>query len=98
MLNLEGIQTRYAEPGPQLDAIASFDNEEATSRMQEIYKEPVKEELITQRVKEIKDGGVMAAASLTPQNVETFIGPALEGGLDYNDLIDRIVRLAVARG
>ena len=51
--------------------------------MQEIYAaEDVKAELITQRVKEIKDGGVLAAASLTPQNVERFIGPAMDGGLD----------------
>ncbi len=82
VLNLEGIQTRYAEPGPHLDAIASFTKEEATSKMQEIYREDVKPELITQRVKEIKEGGVVAAASLTPQNVERYIEPALAGGLD----------------
>lgn len=82
VLNLEGIQTRYEDPGTQLDAIASFDNEEATGRMQEIYKEPVKAELITQRIKEIKAGGVLAAASLTPQNVERYIGAAMDGGLD----------------
>jgi IMP dehydrogenase len=82
VLNLEGIQTRYEDPGPQLDAIAGFENDEATAKMQEIYKEPVKEELVTQRVKEIKDGGVVAAASLTPQNVERYIDAALAGGLD----------------
>jgi IMP dehydrogenase len=82
VLNLEGIQTRYADPVPQLDAIASFSKEEATARMQEIYREPVKPELITQRVKEIKAGGVLAAGSLTPQNVERYIDAALEGGLD----------------
>jgi IMP dehydrogenase len=83
VLNLEGIQTRYADPGPQLDAIASFSREEATRKMQEIYAaEDVKAELVKQRVAEIKAGGVLAAASLTPQNVEKFIGPALEGGLD----------------
>jgi IMP dehydrogenase len=82
VLNLEGIQTRFADAATQLDLIASFDNEEATPRMQEIYKEPVKPELITQRIKEIKDGGVLAAASLTPQNCERYIGAALEGGLD----------------
>ena len=82
VLNLEGIQTRYADPAPQLDAIASFDKEEATAKMQEIYKEPVKPELITQRIKEIKDGGVLAAASLTPQNCERYIEAALAGGLD----------------
>ncbi|MDP2181115.1 MAG: GuaB3 family IMP dehydrogenase-related protein [Actinomycetota bacterium] len=82
VLNLEGIQTRYEDPGPHLDAIASFSRDEATSRMQQIYTEQVKPELITKRVREIKDGGVLAAASLTPQNVERFIGPAIEGGLD----------------
>ena len=82
VLNLEGIQTRYEDPAPQLDAIASFERDEATARMQEIYKEPVKAELITQRIKEIKAGGVLAAASLTPQNVERYIGAAMDGGLD----------------
>ncbi len=83
VLNLEGIQTRYEDPVPQLDAIASFSKEEATAKMQEIYAaEDVKPELITQRVKEIKEGGVIAAASLTPQNVERYIEAALEGGLD----------------
>jgi len=83
VLNLEGIQTRYADPGPQLDAIASFSREEATRKMQEIYAaEDVKADLVRQRVAEIKAGGVLAAASLTPQNVERLIGPALEGGLD----------------
>ena len=83
VLNLEGIQTRYEDPAPQLDAIASFTREEATRKMQEIYAaEGVKPELITRRVKEIKDGGVLAAASLTPQNVERYIEAALAGGLD----------------
>jgi IMP dehydrogenase len=82
VLNLEGIQTRYADADAKLDLIASFDKEEATAKMQEIYREPVKAELITQRVKEIKDQGVLAAASLTPQNVERYIGAAMEGGLD----------------
>lgn len=83
VLNLEGIQTRYEDPAPQLDAIASFSKEEATSKMQEIYAaEQVKPELVKQRVAEIKAGGVPVAASLTPQNVERFIEPALEGGLD----------------
>ncbi|GAB4280206.1 MAG: GuaB3 family IMP dehydrogenase-related protein [Coriobacteriia bacterium] len=82
VLNLEGIQTRYEDPGEQLDRIAGFAPEEATARMQEIYREPVKPELITRRVKEIKEGGVVAAASLTPQHVERYIDAALEGGLD----------------
>jgi IMP dehydrogenase len=83
VLNLEGIQTRYADPTPHLDAIASFSKDEATSRMQEIYAaEDVKPELITERVKAVKAGGVLAAASLTPQNVERYIDAAMAGGLD----------------
>jgi IMP dehydrogenase len=82
VLNLEGIQTRYEDAAARLDEIAALSAEDATARMQEIYTEPVKEELITQRVKEIKDGGVIAAASLTPQHVERYIDAALAGGLD----------------
>jgi IMP dehydrogenase len=82
VLNLEGIQTRYEDAGKQLDLIASFSNDEATAKMQELYKEPVKPELITRRVREIKDGGVLAAASLTPQNAPRYIEAALAGGLD----------------
>jgi IMP dehydrogenase len=82
VLNLEGIQTRFEDADTQLDKIASFEKADATARMQEIYTELVKPELVTQRVKEIKDGGVLVAASLTPQNVERLIGPAMDGGLD----------------
>lgn len=82
VLNLEGIQTRYEDAAAQLDAIASFAPEEATASMQEIYKEPVKPDLITERIKEIKAGGAVAAGSLTPQNVERYISAAVDGGLD----------------
>jgi IMP dehydrogenase len=82
VLNLEGIQTRYENADEQLDLIASLPKEQATRRMQEIYAEPIKEELIARRIKEIKDGGVMAAASLTPQRVEQYYRIALETGLD----------------
>jgi len=82
VLNLEGIQTRYEDADTQLDLIASFGKDEATAKMQELYKEPIKPELITRRVREIKDGGVLAAASLTPQNAPKYIEAALAGGLD----------------
>jgi len=82
VLNLVGIQTRYEDADTQLDLIASFGKDEATAKMQELYKEPIKEELITRRVREIKDGGVLAAASLTPQNAPRYIEAALAGGLD----------------
>ncbi|ABG03783.1 IMP dehydrogenase related 2 [Rubrobacter xylanophilus DSM 9941] len=82
VLNLEGIQTRYEDPEPVFEEIASLPQEKATRVMQEIYSEPVKEELIFRRVQEIKDKGVIAAASLTPQRVERYHRAAIEAGLD----------------
>jgi IMP dehydrogenase len=82
VLNLEGIQTRYEDPGPVFEEIASLPEQKATRIMQDIYAEPIKEELIFRRVQEIKDKGVIAAASLTPQRVERYHRAAIEAGLD----------------
>jgi IMP dehydrogenase len=82
VLNLEGVQTRYDNAGEQLDRIAALPNDTATRTMQQIYQEPIKEELIARRIKEIKDGGALAAAALTPPRVEQYYRIALEAGLD----------------
>jgi IMP dehydrogenase len=82
VLNLEGIFCRYEDVDAQLERIAQLDQAEATREMQEIYREPVKPELIAQRIKEIKDQGVVVAASLTPQRVREHYELALEAGLD----------------
>ena len=82
VLNLEGLQTRYEDPGPVFEEIASLPEQKATRVMQELYAEPIKDELIFRRVQEIKDKGVIAAASLTPQRVERYHRAAIEAGLD----------------
>ena len=82
VLNLEGLQTRYDDPDSILEEISTLPDHEATERMQELYKEDVKEELIYKRIREIKDAGVYAAASLTPQKVEKYHKLALEAELD----------------
>jgi len=82
VLNLEGLQTRYEDTGPVFEEIASLPEHKATRIMQDIYAEPIKEELIFRRVQEIKDKGVIAAASLTPQRVERYHRAAIEAGLD----------------
>ena len=82
VLNLEGLQTRYENADAILEEIASLPQETATARMQEVYQEPVKEELIYKRISEIKGAGVTAAASLTPQKVEMFSKVVLEAELD----------------
>jgi IMP dehydrogenase len=82
VLNLEGIWTRYEDADEILERIAGLPKDEATREMQEIYQEPVKEHLISQRIQEIKDHGVVAAASLTPQRVERHLDVVLDAGLD----------------
>jgi IMP dehydrogenase len=81
-LNLEGLWTRYEDPEPVYDEIASLPDEKATRRMQELYREPVKEELVARRIREIKDGGVTSCASLTPQRVERYARLVVDAGLD----------------
>jgi IMP dehydrogenase len=81
-LNLEGLWSRYEDPDPLFEEIAALTPEKATRRMQEIYAEPIKDELIAQRIREIKEGGVTACAYLTPQRVERYAGIVLEAELD----------------
>jgi IMP dehydrogenase len=82
VLNLEGLWTRYKDPEPLYEEIASLSDADATKRMQEIYSEPIQPDLIGERIREIKDSGVVVAASLTPQRVGRFHQLALEAGLD----------------
>jgi len=82
VLNLEGLWTRYEDPEPYFEEVAGLSPEKATLRMQEIYLEPVKPELIGQRIAEIKAHGVVTAASLTPQRVQSWASHALGAGLD----------------
>jgi IMP dehydrogenase len=82
VLNLEGVWTRYEDPEPLLEEIAHLDVDKATARMQQIYMEPMKPELITQRIREIKDAGVVSCASLTPQRTEQFARALVDAELD----------------
>ncbi len=82
VLNLEGLWTRYEDPEPILEEIASLPDDKATARMQELYREPMKDELVGQRIREIKEGGVTTAASLTPQRVARYAKAVLEAELD----------------
>src|SRR5437588_642591 len=82
VLNLEGVFTRYEDADEQLERIAQLPPEEATAEMQRIYSAPVQEELIAQRVREVKEQGVVCAASLTPQRVARYWVTALDAGLD----------------
>lgn len=82
VLNLEGLWTRYADPDPLFEEIASLPADKATRRMQEIYLEPIKPDLIGERIAEMKQGGAVTAASLTPQRVAEYAPMTVKAGLD----------------
>ncbi len=82
VLNLEGIWTRFENAEEQLEKVAAAPKHLATRLMQEIYAEPVKPELIGQRIAEIKERGAVACGSLTPQKVREHYEIAVEAGID----------------
>jgi IMP dehydrogenase len=82
VLNLEGIQTRYADPEPILNKIASVGKDEFVSLMQQLYAEPIKQELIEQRIQEIKRQGGIAAVSATPAAASKYGAAIAQAGAD----------------
>ncbi|MHC0062642.1 GuaB3 family IMP dehydrogenase-related protein [Nostoc sp. UIC 10890] len=82
VLNLEGIQTRYADPEPILDRIASVGKDDFVALMQELYAEPIKPELIEQRIQEIKQQGGIAAVSATPAGASKYGEAVAKAGAD----------------
>jgi IMP dehydrogenase len=82
VLNLEGLWTRYDDPEPLFEEIATLEPDKATARMQQIYGEPIKPELIGRRIREIKDAGMISCGSLTPQRTARFAKDLLEAELD----------------
>lgn len=82
VLDLEGLWTRYDDPQPLLDEIAELPAESATERIQQIYSEPIKPELIVERLHEIRDAGVTVAGALSPQRTQDYYSTVLEAGVD----------------
>ena len=82
VLNLEGLWTRYEDPEPLLEEVASLDGVEAVARMQEIYTEPIKAELISERLRQMRAAEVTVAGSLSPQRTKEFAKTVVEAGVD----------------
>jgi len=91
VINLDGIQTRYDDPTPILEKIASVGVTEFVSLMQELYAEPVKPELIQKRIREIKEKGGIACASSIPVNAFKYGAIAAEAGCDLFFLQSTVV-------
>ncbi|HEY5251263.1 MAG TPA: GuaB3 family IMP dehydrogenase-related protein [Acidimicrobiales bacterium] len=82
VLNLEGLWTRYEDPDTLFEEISHLDNDKATARMQQMYLEPIKPELVTERIREINAAGVRSCASVTPQRTTGLAPAILAGELD----------------
>lgn len=82
VLNLEGIQTRYADPTSALDQIAAVGKTEFVALMQKLYAEPIQPDLIKQRIQEIKAQGGIAAVSATPVGAMKYGAVVAEAGAD----------------
>jgi IMP dehydrogenase len=82
VLDLEGLWTRYDDPSHLLAEVAQLGGREATARLQEIYTEPVKPDLITARLNEMRDSGVTVAGSLSPQRTREFAKVVVDAGCD----------------
>src|ERR1700728_1702066 len=82
VLDLEGLWTRFEDPEPILAEIAELPQEAATRRLQPIYHEPIKEELIGQRIEEIRSAGVTTAARLSPQRTVRYYKTVVDAGVD----------------
>ena len=82
VLNLEGVQTRYKNPEEVLLKVLEAEKEHVTALLQKIYQEPVQEDLIAARIKQMKDGGALVAVSSIPQKAERYGQIAQEAGAD----------------
>jgi len=82
VLDLDGLWTRYDDPTSLLDEISTLPEERVTPRLQEIYSAPIRPELITSRIAEIRAGGVTVAAALSPMRTAQFAKTVVDAGVD----------------
>ena len=82
VLDLEGLWTRYDDPSELLDEVAELRGGDVTRRMQEIYAAPIRPELITARLREMREAGVTVAGSLSPQRTKEFAKTVVDAGVD----------------
>ncbi|PID97923.1 MAG: GuaB3 family IMP dehydrogenase-related protein, partial [Actinobacteria bacterium] len=82
VLDLEGLWTRYEDPTSLLDEIAQLPAESSVSRLQQIYSEPIQQELITARLQQVREAGVVVAAKLSPQRTQKYWRAVVDAGVD----------------
>ena len=83
VLNIEGVWSRFDDPVPILQEVASGNREEATATLQKAFMSPIREDLIGKRIQQIKEGGAVAAVSVTPRYTKEFASVIQESGADF---------------
>ena len=82
VLDLEGLWTRYDDPGSMLDEVARMRGHDATRRLQQMYAKPVRPELVRDRLQQMRDAGVTVAGALSPQRTAKLAQTVVESGVD----------------
>ena len=82
VLDLEGLWTRYEDPESLLAEVAALDDGAATRRLQEMYAEPIKEDLIGRRIEQVAAAGITTAARLSPQRTVRYYKAVIDAGAD----------------
>ncbi len=82
VLNLDGVQSRYENPDEVLEKIAKASDAGVTALLQKVYREPIKEKLVGDRVKAVKRARAVCAVSLIPANTKRFAPVVAEAGAD----------------
>jgi len=82
VLDLDGLWTRYEDPTALFEEIAHLREENSIARLQQIYSEPIKPELITARLQEIRRAGVVVAGKLSPQRTQRYWRAVVDAGVD----------------
>ncbi|OKL48114.1 GuaB3 family IMP dehydrogenase-related protein [Boudabousia marimammalium] len=82
VLDLEGLWTRYDDPTDVYETIRTVPEDQVTAKLQELYREPVKDRLISERLQQIRDAGVTVAGALSPQKTQRHIDAVMEAGVD----------------
>src|SRR5690242_19785700 len=82
VLDVEGLWTRYDDPSPVLEQLAGLDPDDASAALQRVYAEPVRDELIGQRIKEVRDTGATVAVRVSPQHTLRLAPAVLSAGVD----------------
>jgi IMP dehydrogenase len=93
VLHLEGIATRYERPEEAVERIVNCSPEDSTKVIQEVYAKPIRKELITKRIQEIKAAKVPAIVSCNPQVAGEFGPIARDAGADIFIIQSTVIRV-----